>query len=126
MAFHTLTDSDELIREDPNVLEQQIIDYIISREGVARATKSLRLVAIGNFSINDVALNIQRRVIDRPYTLEEVSRMLAVSDERMRVIVLFLASTGMRIGGLAGLKISSLEKIEEHGLYRLNVYAGSS
>ena len=52
--------------------------------------------------------------------------MLAVSDERMRVIVLFLASTGMRIGGLAGLKISSLEKIEEHGLYRLNVYAGSS
>jgi hypothetical protein len=46
----------------------------------------------------------------------------------MRVIVLILTSTGIRIGGLAGLKISSLKKIEEFGLtlYRLTVYEGSS
>jgi integrase len=52
--------------------------------------------------------------------------MLAVSDERMRVIVLILTSTGMRIGGLAGLKISSLKKIDQYQLYRLTVYEGSA
>ena len=49
-----------------------------------------------------------------------------MSDERMKVIVLILTSTGKRIGGLAGLKISSLKKIDEFGLYRLTVYEGSS
>jgi integrase len=137
MAFHGLTDAEQLIKQDPKVIEQQIIDYIISQEGVARATKSLRLAAVVTFySINDVALNRkrlgkflgprQKRVIDRPYTLEEISRMLAVSDERMRCIVLILTSTGMRIGGLAGLKISSLKMMEHFGLYRLTVYEGSS
>jgi site-specific recombinase XerD len=52
--------------------------------------------------------------------------MLKVSDERMKCVVLILTSTGMRIGGLAGLKISSLKKIDEYGLYRLTVYEGSS
>jgi hypothetical protein len=43
MVFHNLTDNaDELIRQDPKNIEQQIIDYIISLDGVARATKSLR------------------------------------------------------------------------------------
>jgi integrase len=133
MASHNLTDNaDELIKQDPKTIEQQIIDYIISLDGVARATKSLRLAAIVTFySINDVTLNRkrlgkflgprQKRVKDRPYTLEEISKMLAVSDERMRCVILILTSTGMRIGGLAGLKISSLKKIEEYGLYRLTV-----
>jgi integrase len=137
MAFHGLTDVDELIKQDPKAIEQQIIDYIISQEGAARATKSLRLAAIVTFySINNVVLNRkrlgkflgprQKKVMDRPYTLAEIEKMLAVSDERMRCIVLILTSTGMRIGGLAGLKISSLKKIEEYGLYRLTVYEGSS
>jgi integrase len=137
MTFHGLTDADEFLKQDPKTIEQQIIDYIISQEGLSRATKSLRLAAIVTFhSINDVTLNRkrlgkflgprQKRVIDRPYTLEEIEKMLKVSDERMRSVVLILTSTGMRIGGLAGLKISSLERIEEFGLYRLTVYQGSS
>ena len=46
MAFHGLTDAEQLIKQDPKVIEQQVIDYIISQEGVARATKSLRLAAV--------------------------------------------------------------------------------
>ncbi len=37
---------------------------------------------------------------DRGYTHEEILRVLNVSDLRLKVIVLLLASTGMRIGGL--------------------------
>jgi hypothetical protein len=52
--------------------------------------------------------------------------MLNVSDEKMKVIVLLLTSTGMRLGRLAGLKISSLQKIEEFQLYRVSVYDNSA
>lgn len=52
--------------------------------------------------------------------------MLNVADERMKCIILLLASTGMRIGGLAGLKIPSIRKIEEYQLYRVSVYEDSA
>jgi integrase len=129
---------DDLIKQDPKLMEQQIIDYIVSlnSRGMSRATKSLRLAAIVSFySINDVILNRkklgkflgprQKQVKDRPYTLDEVSQMLKVSDEKMKCIVMLLTSTGMRLGGLIGLKISSLQKIDEYKLYRVTVYENS-
>jgi integrase len=137
MDFLGAKDVDELIKQDPRVIEQQIIDFMISLQGLSRVTKSLRLAAVVAFySINDVTLNRkrlskflgpkQRTLKDRPYTLEEISKMLNVSDERMRVIVLILACTGMRLGGLAGLKVGNIQKIEEFQLYRVTVYEGSS
>src|SRR5215211_4493736 len=137
MDFHGVNDVDELIRQDPKTIEQQIIDFIISLQGLSRATKSLRLAAIvALYSINDIALNRkklgkflgprQKLVKDRPYTLQEISQMLNVSDERMKVIVLMLTSTGMRLGGLATLKVSSLHKIEDYQLYRVTVYENSA
>jgi integrase len=104
---------------------------------VSRATKSLRMAAVvALYSINDITLNRkrlnkflgpkQRALKDRPYTTEEITKMLNVSDERMRVIVLILTSTGMRCGGLAGLKIGNIHKIEEYSLYKITVYEGSA
>src|SRR5215211_8495127 len=137
MDFHGVNDVDELIRQDPKTIEQQIIDFIISLQGLSRATKSLRLAAIvALYSINDIALNRkklgkflgprQKLVKDRPYTLQEISQMLKVSDERMKAIVLILTSTGMRLGGLVSLKISNIQKIEEYNLYKITVYEGSA
>jgi hypothetical protein len=63
---------------------------------------------------------------DRPYTIEELTKMLNVSDERMKCIVLILTSTGMRCGGIAGLKIGNILKIEEYSLYKITVFEGSS
>lgn len=43
-----------------------------------------------------------RRVLNkRPYTREEIQKMLAIADLRMRMVILLLASTGMRIGALS-------------------------
>jgi integrase len=139
MAFLGLKDVDELVKQEPKIVEQQIIDYMISldRLGLSRATKSLRMAAVvALYSINDIILNRKRlskflgtkqRILkDRPYTIDEITKMLAVSDERMRVIVLTLACTGMRCGGLAGLKIGNIHKIEEYSLYKITVYEGSA
>jgi hypothetical protein len=49
---------DELIRQDPRIIEQQIIDFMISLQGLSRATKSLRMAAvIALYSINDMTIN---------------------------------------------------------------------
>ena len=134
MAFHQLKESDDLIKQDPKTIEEQIIDFIIAQKDVARATKALQLSAIVSFySINDITLNRkrlgkflgpkQKRVKDRPYTLEEISKMLAVSDERMKCVVLILTSTGMRIGGSCWPKDFFTEKdgLDGHKIYRLTV-----
>ena len=87
------------------------------------------------FEINDVALN-SRKIKkflpsddsyreDRPYSIEEISRMLDKYDIRQRVIILLLTSTGMRVGALPVLRIGDIKKFEEHNLYLIWVYNNS-
>ena len=63
---------------------------------------------------------------DRSYEHEEILRLLGVADEKMRVVILLLASTGMRIGAIPGLRLSNLEKseLENSGIkiYKITVY----
>jgi integrase len=61
---------------------------------------------------------------DRPYTSIEILKMLEKADERERVVILLMASTGMRVGALPSLKIRNLERIEKYGLYKITVYEG--
>lgn len=51
----------------------------------------------------------KRAIKDRAYTHEEIGKMLEIADERMRAVILLLASTGMRIGAIPTLKLKNLE-----------------
>lgn len=107
---------------------------VASREmGLSHAFRSSDWQQYSLYSINDVNLNRKKlgkflgertkSIKDRPYTLEEIHRMIEVANERAKTIVLILASTGMRIGGRAGLKLHSLQKIEEeYKLYKETIY----
>ena len=74
------------------------------------------------YKINDVVLNStkitkfmpeQRKVKkDRGYEHQEISKMLEIADERMRVVILLLASTGMRIGAIPTLKIRDVDNVK--------------
>jgi integrase len=65
------------------------------------------------FDMNDITLNWKRlnkllpsvdgNAKDEAYTREQIQQMLDHCDLRTRVVVLFLASSGMRLEGLAGL-----------------------
>jgi integrase len=46
---------------------------------------------------------------DRAYTHIEISKLLEVADERYRVIILILASSGCRVGALQSLRLSNLQ-----------------
>jgi integrase len=57
--------------------------------------------------------------------LKQVSKLLDFCDDRIRLIILLFASSGMRLAGLGGLKIRNLSKIKNENIYRITVYEGS-
>jgi len=61
-----------------------------------------------------------RKVINRTYTHQEISKIIQVSNLRMKVIILLMASTGIPVGALPSLKIRNLEKIND--IHKVTVY----
>jgi site-specific recombinase XerD len=49
---------------------------------------------------------------------------LDVSDLRMKVMILLMASSGMRIGALPSLRLRNLERIDS--IYKVTVYEGTN
>ena len=94
-------------------IEQQVIQFIINMKNQGKnyyAISNYVNAIISFYRINDVILNTKkiirfmperRRVKkDRAYTQEEISKLLEIADERMRTVILLLASSGIRIGAI--------------------------
>jgi integrase len=119
----TAIDTTSLLSEkDPRIIERQIIDFINKLKNEGKnwgAIHNYVSMILAFYKINDIVLNTakitkfmpeQRKVKkDRSYTHEEISKMLEISDERTRVIILLLASTGMRIGAIPILRIGNVD-----------------
>jgi Phage integrase, N-terminal SAM-like domain len=96
---------------NPKSIEEKIIEFIISlkKEGKSyRAIVNYIAPVKSLYAINGIQLNTKkiekflpesRKIkIDRAYEHEEISKLLQIADERKRVVILFLASSGIRIG----------------------------
>jgi len=116
-------------------------------DGLSSSSTKLFLAALVHFfSINDVMINrkkISKFLGDsenkyeyRSYTIDEISKILSVQDERGKAAVLLLASTGMRVGGLSELRLKHLKRwnLDSHSgninnyqyIYQIKVYASSN
>jgi len=83
--------------------------------------------------MNDVILNKKKinmfigeqtlKAVDRPYTYDEIRKILDVSDIRKRVIIGLMYAAGLRIGAISELRLRHIEKIES--CYKVVVYEGS-
>jgi integrase len=127
--------TDLLSEKDPRQIEHQIIDFIIRMREKGRGYSALHnyvAVVTSFYRINDVILNQNkiskfmpesRRVMkDRAYTHEEISKLLQIADERMRMVILILTSTGMRVGALPDLRLKNLQKVGDNDYYKITVY----
>jgi integrase len=86
------------------------------------------------YLINDFSFNIARvkrfmpeeaRIKkDRAYSTNEIFVLLQLANERTRAIILLLCSTGMRLGGLAGLQSADLE--DKDDIYKITVYRNTN
>ena len=126
-------DYEGLLKLEVPAAEKLAITYLMKmkEKGLSYSTRNSAMSAIKHFyMINDKELNGKKlarflgentkTVKDRAYTHEEIKRILDKCDERKRVLVLILSSTGMRIGGLSGLKLKHVSKVGD--IYRFIVY----
>jgi site-specific recombinase XerD len=108
--------------------ESKIIDYILQQKGFK--SRQLTINTLKKFyEMNDVILNWKKITCymgedqklneDRCYTREEILRLLNVCDLRMKMIVLLMASAGMRIGALPALRLGQISDT------KVTVYAGT-
>ena len=108
--------------------EPKIIDYILQQKGFK--SRQLTINTLKKFyEMNDVILNWKKITCymgeeqklneDRCYTHEEILRLLNVCDLRMKMIVLLMASSGMRIGALPTLCLGQIANTT------VTVYAGT-
>jgi len=127
---------DELLLMDNATAQKNIIGYILylknekglsysSLEGVCAPLKKF-------YAMNDVMLNWakihaylgqhEKTIEDRPYSREQIKRLLKFSNDRIMAMILLLASSGMRRGALSGLRRKHLKYIEKSGLYQITTY----
>jgi integrase len=133
---------DDLLRyqDSPKFIQNQIIDYLIHLKNppssLRYATRSQYLAAIMTYyDLNEVILNKkkiyrylgeeEKPIENRGYTREEIAKMLEVCDERVKALILLLASTGVRIRAIVDLKLEDLASIPNHDIYRVKVYSDS-
>lgn len=139
LRFYEFT-AESLLLQHPKDLEIKIIDYLVylgRDRHCSFSHNNIVVCAIRKFcQTNDITLNWEKicqykgdedaesESADegRGYTSDEISKILAISNYRMKAIVLILASTGMRVGALIPLCIENMEKISEFSLYQITVY----
>jgi len=117
--------------KDAHKIADKIIEFIMDLKSRGKGYAAIHnyvSAILAFYKINDVILNIskinkfipaQKKIKkDRAYTSEEISKFLEIGDERIRVAILLMCSSGVRVGALPSLKISSLEGS------KLTVYEG--
>ncbi len=130
-----LGEMDILFGNDSKQIERKIIDFIMTLREQGKQYSAIHnyVSAITAFyKINDVLLNItkiskfmpepKRARKDKAYSQDQIGYLLEIADERMRAVILLLASTGMRIGAVPSIKVKNLEKLND--VYKITVYDG--
>lgn len=78
--------------------------FVAIRNYVAAVCKYYRMndLILNTNKINQYLPEFRKSRKDRAYRYEEIHRLLDVADERTTAIILLLASSGMRVGGIPG------------------------
>jgi integrase len=140
MKFIKIQNYDDIIKIDAATLESYIRDFIIYlREeiGLAPASIHLYIAALAHFcDMNDVTIRwkklkkfkpkSRRLQDDKPYTREQIQRLLSKAGPRERAIILLMSSAGLRRGAIPLLRIGDLTPIHKYNIYKIRVYANEA
>lgn len=128
---------ESLLQWSPKEIQEKIEDYVISLKGVLNPNSfPPHMTPIFLFfELNDVTLNktkIKKMYPARikpqgfnAYTREDISYMLSnTRKKRSKALILVFASTGCRVGGLVGLKMSDIADTINPNCKCLQFYTG--
>jgi site-specific recombinase XerD len=120
--FFDFVGSEGELLNDRKEIENKIIEYVVflKKEGMSYYGLSNYIVPIKSYyAINDITLNVKkigkfmpeckRARKDKSYTDKEISKLLEIADERMRSVILLLASSGIRVGALPYIRLRHLD-----------------
>lgn len=152
MQFHNITDYSSLLKLGVSIttikngqiqtqiadIEDKIKSYFVERRKNNISTSDMTgfLASLRKFYEGNDIENIRWRKLsgymgevtpkndDRCYTHEEIHTLLNNSDLKLKVVILLMASAGLRVGALSTLLIKHLEKKVDHGIYKISVYKG--
>ncbi|MGB7557286.1 MAG: site-specific integrase [Nitrososphaeraceae archaeon] len=129
---------DKLLEKDPKTIQMDICDFVcyLRKSGRSPASVSTYLSAVHKFfDMNDIELHWrkihsfegerEKTAEDRPYTHSEIQTLLDRTTYRNRSVILLMASGGLRLGAIPGLRIKDLEPIDNYSIYKINVYTRS-
>lgn len=138
MKFCKVDNMNDLLSSDLDALEDRIIAYLKYLQGqrLAKQTRLTMLAGIRKFyALNRLRLNWdfiynyvgkkEKKEQDRTYTVDELKKMLKTAKSlRTRAIILLLASTGLRVGALIGLRLKDLRLVPKYNIFRVRAYSG--
>ena len=136
MDFCNISAMSELKNIDAQRCLIQYISALRNKKLTSSAINGRLYPVFHFYEMNDIVLNKKKikmfqgefikRARDRAYSHEEISRILNVSDLRMKVMVLLMASSGMRVGSIPSLRLRNLEKRDQHDkVYKIIIYENS-
>jgi len=136
----------EMVKTDPKAVQSKIMQFVIfqkervNRKEIAAGTLKNYLKILKVFCDMNNVLEINWKLIyrglptvsqvsstDRIPTIEEIQALIYHKDIRIKVIVLVMASSGMRLGGWNFLKWGHITPIEQDGQIvaaKIIIYAG--
>jgi integrase len=125
---------------DPRKIEDNIINFVISMKKQGKTFSAInnyvsaicryyrtQRVHLDTKNIHQYLPEFKKSRKNREYKHEEIQRLLDVADERMRAVILLLASSGIRIGSIPALRLRNIEKVtteSELSIYKIIVYEG--
>lgn len=140
LNFTKVNSYSELLSIEPKKLQSIIRDYIVylrEHRKIRTSTIKVHIAIIKHFfEINNYEglhwYSIQkfkgsddglRRVRTRPYTREEIKRVLdGARDHRAKIVILLMASAGVRVGALTYIRLRNLKPMDKEEIYQLTVY----
>ena len=127
----------QLLEGTPEQQEQWLEEYIEWKQetrGVRAQSVGSQLSGLRKFyrankfkgiewdDVREVLGEVIKAVNDKPYTHEQIAKLVASCPPKARIIVYSEASGGPRIGSFPAMKVGDLTKNELSGLYRTIIY----
>src|SRR5215207_1860352 len=149
-------DCSKLLEYDIKTIENSIRAYILdmrTKRDLSPASIDCHCAALQHFfDINDVDLRRSKKLSKskgskddyyynnnnnkknkktrneiRAYTLEEIQKLFnSAQDQRTKIMIVLMASSGIRIGTFLSLRIRNLIPIDKYGIYQIIVYENTS
>ncbi|MGI0033212.1 MAG: hypothetical protein ACRD97_08070 [Nitrososphaeraceae archaeon] len=128
-------ETSRLLKLPVKEIQDLLVKYVIHMRNIGLAHGSIKnraSVIITFLELNDILVNKRKiarfygeekkTVKDFSYSIEDIQKMLSRASFRVKTMILFYSSTGIRKSAIIDLKLRHLKKIPEYGLYKITVY----